>query len=391
MPSLLAARPNYHAVKPRPHGPARRRRRRIGQVSDAELDEIVKSGYSGAAGGGGAGATAGLIGDYGATPARTPMRTPRTPAAQNVIMEEARNAVLRNQAQTPLKGGENAELASGTGFAGETPSHTPVATPNVLANMTPGRHTPARGTPARGATPSGGTPMRDALGLNRDDAMSVVSSVGNKQRQRQLQSELRRGLSSLPAPQYSYEVVVPEAQTGEEDDEDIMELDASELDERAAKALRSAPPQYKRTHSHPHLTIPTQPTAAECSSPAATRRISDLATTAMLRRRARQAAEMKRRSSALQMALPRPTEVNKEPLQTAEDAGDETQLMIRKAIRAEALRMLRHDAAKYPVERPDRKGKKKKKKKARARHCRTRAAAAPPVPTLLPCGSCARP
>ena len=40
---------------------------------------------------------------YGATPGATPMRTPRTPAGRNVVMEEARNLLAMRDEQTPLK------------------------------------------------------------------------------------------------------------------------------------------------------------------------------------------------------------------------------------------------------------------------------------------------
>ena len=63
---------------------------------------------------------------------------------------ERRLSRLVPQAQTPLKGGENVQLATGTGFESHTPSHTPAMTPNAIVSMTPGR-TPQRGGMTPGA------------------------------------------------------------------------------------------------------------------------------------------------------------------------------------------------------------------------------------------------
>jgi hypothetical protein len=75
------------------------------QVSDAELAEIAKSGAMAALpdDGDGSSATNALIGTYGNKVAPTPLQTPRLPASQDVIMEEARNILALNAAPTPLK------------------------------------------------------------------------------------------------------------------------------------------------------------------------------------------------------------------------------------------------------------------------------------------------
>ena len=80
------------------------------QVSDAELAEIAKGGAAMAAGledDDMSSATKALVGVYGVTPAASaaPARTPRLPASQDVIMEEARNILALNAAPTPLKVG----------------------------------------------------------------------------------------------------------------------------------------------------------------------------------------------------------------------------------------------------------------------------------------------
>lgn len=133
------------------------------QVSEEELEDIVKYGAAGAGGEG----TSALLSQYGATPGATPMRTPRTPAGRNVIMEEARNHLALQKEQTPLKaGGERVDLVGGTGFGGVTPQHGVQTTPNVLAAAaTPGR----AGASATPMTARGGeTPLRDELSINQD-------------------------------------------------------------------------------------------------------------------------------------------------------------------------------------------------------------------------------
>lgn len=75
------------------------------QVSDSELIEIAKAGAAAEDDGDDDedSATRALVGVYAAAPLPTPMRTPRLPPSQDVIMEEARNLVALNSAPTPLK------------------------------------------------------------------------------------------------------------------------------------------------------------------------------------------------------------------------------------------------------------------------------------------------
>lgn len=92
------------------------------QVSDAELEEIVKIGSAlmppPTGGGVGSRATQSLVGDYSSIykPSPTPQRTP---IQEDIIMQEARNLrAIRDM--TPLSGsGEDLpELYEGTGFSG---------------------------------------------------------------------------------------------------------------------------------------------------------------------------------------------------------------------------------------------------------------------------------
>lgn len=96
-----------------------------------------------------------LLADYSVTPGATPsLRTPRTPAAQDAILQEAQNILALQNVQTPLKGGENTPLHD-SDFEGVTPRKAVVQTPNVVLGTpfrTPGGTGP--GSTPRSTTPS---------------------------------------------------------------------------------------------------------------------------------------------------------------------------------------------------------------------------------------------
>lgn len=79
------------------------------QISDAELEEVVKLGLASeearAVAGEEGGASQQLLADYSITPSATPiLRTPRTPAGQDTILQEAQNLLALQHVATPLKG-----------------------------------------------------------------------------------------------------------------------------------------------------------------------------------------------------------------------------------------------------------------------------------------------
>ena len=184
----------------------------------------------------------------------------RTPLQENIIMQEARN-LLALREMTPfsehqLSAAGLPELYEGTGFQGITPRAAKLATPNSIL-------TSGNGAGNGGATPSSVVPstpgthitsktgqkasskalaLRDHFGLNEaasgnlnnDDAFSVdhehedsaslaltlssrsgrggqlIVRGGSSDRERQLKSILAQQLSSLPDPEYTYEVTLPE-------------------------------------------------------------------------------------------------------------------------------------------------------------------------------------
>lgn len=325
------------------------------QVSDQELEEIVKLGQAGAlagAGGGGDGATAALLGDYrdAPTPLATPMRTPRAAAGQDVVMQEARNLLALQRAETPLKGGEAVVpgLEEGTGFEGHVPRSGRITTPSAFAAASsqrggPGGMTPMAGgaTPldrrsaggssvagGRAGLPGGATPMRDQLGLNQgamgglDPAQQQLMLLSEKKRQRALRAQLAEGLSALPEPQFAYEISVPEL-----DEEDAAAEAAAAIPEDAAD--RDAREAAKR--------------------------------------RAQEEAELERRSTVLKRGLPRPATVDPEAftLPKGADVGGDPVVAADQAVLQELLGVLRHDNAKYPVGGGGAAGGGKKGKKAK--------------------------
>ena len=186
------------------------------QISDAELEEVVKVGAAAdmvrqQAEDQGSGATSSLLQNYSVTPKVGALRTPRTPAlTQDLVLQvssilfmaatypplsvapglmldctlqEAQNIMALQDVDTPLKGGINTALGE-TDFSSVTPRHLNAVTPNTVLS-TPFR-TPAAGA-AGGMTPqaAGGTTpyqtpsVRDKLSINRDEeaALTVYNKV----------------------------------------------------------------------------------------------------------------------------------------------------------------------------------------------------------------------
>lgn len=230
-------------------------------VSNDELSELAKMGMhaSHAAAlalesSAGATGTRSLMGDYTATPLRTPGTglASQGRTVHDTIRQETANLVaLRNQT-TPLLGGENIELFEGTGYTGVTPSRTPLA----------GAVQPLDQTPMSSTR----TPLRDELGINPEQMHSnqQVSARAERKREKRLAADLRDGFNNLPAPQNEYEINIPEKPEDDDDAAGLREEDAGDRDARQQRMIE-------------------------------------------LQRE----LELQRRSSAVQRELPRPTKVKK--------------------------------------------------------------------------------
>jgi pre-mRNA-splicing factor CDC5/CEF1 len=279
------------------------------QVSESELEDIVKMGMTGdrasaLAGDSENGATRGLVGNYSNMVGATPIRTPRAPQEEDRIANELRNARARTETQSALLGGEATPIHEGlntTGYEGVAPSKQALSTPNPLA-------TPMRQGNLPGATPRGpgATPMRtprDNFRLNPEDGSMQL--VGQTPRDIRLQEQatrnsLRGKLSSLPKPrEMEFELDMPEEQ---------LEISAAEAD-----ALRKE------------------------DSAARDRRNAALAEAAAL-------ADFKRQSRVVQKGLPRPKAIDVDALLRVARATADP---IARQIAEESALLIAHDAVKF--------------------------------------------
>ncbi|KOS18385.1 Pre-mRNA-splicing factor cef-1 [Escovopsis weberi] len=281
------------------------------QISEGELEEIVKMGKTGEAANLMAresdnDATRGFVSSYSTLNTGAPIRTPRAPAQEDHIANEIRNIRALNETSSVLLGGENTPLHQGagsTGFEGIAPRANNIATPNPMA--TPLRAGMGGATPAASGRP-GQTPMRtprDSFTLNQDDGIPLASATPQDIRDREmaLKSQLRSGLASLPKPKDTeWEFEIPDEQQETALSDAAREEDAAERDRRERE-----------------------------------------------RREAEEELERRRRTQVLQKNLPRPRAVDLAGLlKRAKAVVDPAAALIAE----EAALLMAHDAAKYPVD-----------------------------------------
>ena len=275
------------------------------QVSESELEEIVKMGMAGdravRAAGQEDGDDRGLISNYSNMVEATPIRTPQAPAQEDHIANEIRNIRALTDTQSSLLGGENTPLhegSSSTGFDGIAPRRNEMVTPNPLA-------TPIRQADAGGSFP-GATPLRtprDNLTINERGERQLVPQTPRDMRlaENKARQSLRAKLASLPKPkesEWELEVLPPEQEEGKAADSPTQE-DQEEIDRREREAREAAA-----------------------------------------------AAEFKRQTQVYQRALPRPITVDYNALaSTATGIADP----IRAMIAQETARLMANDARKFPL------------------------------------------
>ncbi|EDL23431.1 mCG18249, isoform CRA_b [Mus musculus] len=293
------------------------------QISDAELQEVVKVGQASEVARQTAeesgitnSASSTLLSEYNVTNNSIALRTPRTPASQDRILQEAQNLMALTNVDTPLKGGLNTPLHE-SDFSGVTPQRQVVQTPNTVLS-TPFR-TPSNGaeglTPRSGTTPKpvtnatpGRTPLRDKLNINPEDGMADYSDPSYvKQMERESREHLRLGLLGLPAPKNDFEIVLPENAEKELEEREIDDTyieDAADVDARK-QAIRDA----------------------------------------------ERVKEMKRMHKAVQKDLPRPSEVNETILRPLNVEPPLTDLQkSEELIKKEMITMLHYDLLHHPYE-----------------------------------------
>jgi pre-mRNA-splicing factor CDC5/CEF1 len=220
------------------------------QVSEGELEDIVKMGMAGERASQYAGSsqndtTRGLIGSYSHIVGGTPIRTPRAAPEEDHIAREIQNARARTDTQSALFGGENPDYdeAAGTaGLGGTGPTKSQLFTPNPMA-------TPFRQGGAVGATQMrvgpGATPMmtpRDNFRLNDADGTQLVGQTPKdlKRHEIALRQSLKSKFATLPKPKETeWDFELPEEQEGGAMQVDLSEEDAAERDRRN-KLIREA-------------------------------------------------------------------------------------------------------------------------------------------------------
>eukprot|EP00045_Choanoeca_perplexa_P009521 m.92131 g.92131 ORF g.92131 m.92131 type:complete len:755 (+) comp14935_c0_seq1:92-2356(+) len=215
------------------------------QVSDRDLEDLVKLSKTGAEaldGGNASAPTSSLLQDYNETPTFQAARTPRAPAAQDNLLTEAQNILALSQTSSVLEGGDNTPLYNGGGsFSGVTPAREDLATPNRVLS-TPFRGSSVVATPGRdGADDSGATPVRDKLGINKEQTSDLLTPRTRRDQERasDLRNQLKAGLASLPKPKQDFDIVVPDAEVdGDAATQAVRVRDAAELDEEDAEARR---------------------------------------------------------------------------------------------------------------------------------------------------------
>lgn len=324
LPGVIAGQTNFQE-------PVRKRSKLVlpsPQISDAELEEVVKLGQASEnarqqveEAGHEDSSSRGLLQDYGATPTMAGLRTPRTPAAHDAILQEAQNIMALTNVDTPLKGGLNTPLHD-SDFSGVTPRPNTIQTPNTVLgtpHRTPGREgtgmtprgnaTPMIGRPGTdassigSATPSGQTPyLRDKLNINQ---MEEDGSMSGRY-QREMKDQLKMGLAALPTPKNDYEIVVPEDEVlGEGEPMELGRVeDQADLDARKEAELER-----------------------------------------------RRQEEMKRRSQAVQRDMPRPVDINS-AIMRPNGPNDPPLTELQKAeemIKKEMLTMMHYDALYTPT------------------------------------------
>ena len=246
------------------------------QVSDGEMEDIIKMGMAGDKAGKAVGdeeITRGLVGNYSNIIGATPIRTPRAAPEEDHVANEIRNIRALTETQSSILGGENTPLhegSSSTGFEGIAPRRQQIVTPNPMATPFRQANGPTGGaTPMRGGVGPGATPLRtprDHFTLNREvDGERLIGSTPRDIRLHDdfVRRSIRGQLSSLPKPKeteweleelpsYHEEVTA----TVEVSEEDAAERDRKEREvrERAAQAeLKRQTQVYQRSLPRPSV------------------------------------------------------------------------------------------------------------------------------------------
>ncbi|KAL8449096.1 hypothetical protein Emag_003767 [Eimeria magna] len=211
-------------------------------LKEHELEELVRLGAEASllTGSDGHDETSTLLAQGLSTPSTAVSRVPRR---SERVQQEARNALALLGVNTPLEGGENAQIEEVPGGSGLTPGD--VRTPNALQQQLRG----SRLTGAISDTPltagigqgSNATPLN---GPSDAGSASEGGGMGSKAELQLARLQARTSLASLPAPRNDVTGQIPDDITEEEKEllESEADLDMEEVErrraERAAEAAR---------------------------------------------------------------------------------------------------------------------------------------------------------
>ncbi|KAL8435322.1 hypothetical protein ACSSS7_002575 [Eimeria intestinalis] len=216
-------------------------------LKEHELEELVRLGAEASllTGSDGHDETSTLLAQGLSTPSTAVSRVPRR---SERVQQEARNALALLGVNTPLEGGENAQVEEVPGGLGLTPGD--VRTPNALQQQLRG----SRLTGAISDTPltaasritgigqgSNATPLN---GPSDAGSASEGGGMGSKAELQLARLQARTSLASLPAPRNDVTGQIPDDITEEEKEllESEADLDMEEVErrraERAAEAAR---------------------------------------------------------------------------------------------------------------------------------------------------------
>ncbi|EPY52545.1 cell division control protein Cdc5 [Schizosaccharomyces cryophilus OY26] len=203
------------------------------QVSENELDKVVKLGFAGDRARSmtdttpAAGHSTGLVGNYSQLERTTQLRTPRSGALEgkeDALLIEARNQLLKNREQSSLLGEENTPLQSGgTGFAGVEPEHPAQSVTRAVDGLPYSQATPYR------------TP-RDTFAINKatQNAQAIADTKAKKIRTKTIMSLFAK----LPKPRDDYELMEPRfADEKEQLPQEEFEEDAADRERRLQEHL----------------------------------------------------------------------------------------------------------------------------------------------------------
>ncbi|XRM37743.1 Pre-mRNA-splicing factor cef1 [Aspergillus tubingensis] len=229
------------------------------QVSEGEMEDIIKMGMAGDRASKMAGdeeGARGLVGNYTGIVGGTPIRTPRAPPEEDHIANEIRNIRALTETQSSLLGGENTPLHEGgssTGFDGIAPRRQQIVTPNPMA--TPFRQANGVGaTPMRGGVGPGATPLRtprDHFALNQAEGGQLIGSTPRdiKMHENFMRQSIRSKLAALPKPKETeWELEeLPSESTEPTAAAEYVEEDSAERDRKEKEAReRAAAAEFKR-------------------------------------------------------------------------------------------------------------------------------------------------